>query len=83
MIMRGKDIFLISEWFHPYPDRPFEKYMDPEPLVALWPLRVPLEGSERGLVTTVADPGVPIGSMPLLTPVASRLIDPAGAMASR
>jgi len=48
------------------PDRP-EKYFDPEPLVALWPLRVPLEGSEVGLVTTVSDPGVPLGSMPLLS----------------
>ena len=48
------------------PDRP-EKYFDPEPLVALWPLRVPLEGSEAGLVTTVSDPGVPLGSMPLLS----------------
>ena len=50
----------------PLPDWLYEKYIDPEPLVALWPLRVPLEGTERGLVTTVADPGVPLGSMPLL-----------------
>jgi murein DD-endopeptidase MepM/ murein hydrolase activator NlpD len=49
----------------PSPDRP-EKYFDPEPLMALWPLRVPIEGSEAGLVTTLAEPGVPIGSMPLL-----------------
>ena len=47
------------------PERP-EKYIDPEPLVALWPLHVPLEGSEAGLVTITAPPGVPIGSMPLL-----------------
>jgi murein DD-endopeptidase MepM/ murein hydrolase activator NlpD len=45
------------------PDRP-EKYFDPEPLIALWPLRVPLDGSERGLVTLQAHPGVPLGSMP-------------------
>jgi murein DD-endopeptidase MepM/ murein hydrolase activator NlpD len=41
-----------------------EKYMDPEPLIALWPLRVPLDGSEVGLVTTVSEPGVPLGSLP-------------------
>ena len=40
----------------------YEKYVDPEPLIALWPLRVPLEGSEIGLVTTVAQAGVPLGS---------------------
>jgi murein DD-endopeptidase MepM/ murein hydrolase activator NlpD len=56
--------FSIS--IRPSPDRA-EKYFDPEPLVALWPLRVPIEGSELGLVTTVAEPGVPIGSMPLLS----------------
>jgi hypothetical protein len=42
-----------------------EKYVDPEPLIALWPLRIPLEGSEVGLVSTQARPGVPLGSMPL------------------
>jgi murein DD-endopeptidase MepM/ murein hydrolase activator NlpD len=39
-----------------------ERYMDPEPLIALWPLRVPVEGSEVGLVTTVARPGMTLGS---------------------
>ena len=39
-----------------------ERYMDPEPLIALWPLRVPIDGSENGLVTTVARAGVPLGS---------------------
>jgi murein DD-endopeptidase MepM/ murein hydrolase activator NlpD len=43
-----------------------EKYIDPEPLLALWPLRVPVDGSEVGLVTTVARPGVPLGSAPLI-----------------
>jgi murein DD-endopeptidase MepM/ murein hydrolase activator NlpD len=43
-----------------------EKYMDPEPLIALWPLRVPVDGGESGLVTTLARPGVVIGSMPLM-----------------
>ena len=53
--------FAIS--IRPSPDR--EKYIDPEPLIALWPLRVPIDdGSERGLVTTLAEPGVPLGSMP-------------------
>jgi murein DD-endopeptidase MepM/ murein hydrolase activator NlpD len=42
-----------------------EKYVDPEPLIALWPLRIPLDGSEAGLVTTVAQVGVPLGSAPL------------------
>jgi murein DD-endopeptidase MepM/ murein hydrolase activator NlpD len=43
-----------------------EKYIDPEPLIALWPLRVPVDGGEVGLVTIVAQPGVPLGSMPRL-----------------
>jgi hypothetical protein len=43
-----------------------EKYIDPEPLVALWALRVPLDGSEAGLVTTVGETGVPLGSASLL-----------------
>jgi hypothetical protein len=47
------------------PERP-EKYIDPEPLIALWPLHVPLEGSDAGLVTITAPPGVPLGSMPLM-----------------
>jgi murein DD-endopeptidase MepM/ murein hydrolase activator NlpD len=42
----------------------YEKYIDPEPLIALWPLRVPVEGGESGLVTTLARPGVVLGSMP-------------------
>ena len=65
--------FSIS--IRPSPDRP-EKYFDPEPLVALWPLRVPVEGSEAGLVTTVAEPGVPLGSMPLLSGRKRRLPPP-------
>jgi murein DD-endopeptidase MepM/ murein hydrolase activator NlpD len=39
-----------------------EQYIDPEPLIALWPLRVPVDGSEVGLVTITAAPGVPLGS---------------------
>jgi murein DD-endopeptidase MepM/ murein hydrolase activator NlpD len=39
-----------------------ERYIDPEPLIALWPVRVPIDGSEAGLVTTVARPGLPLGS---------------------
>ena len=39
-----------------------ERYIDPEPLVALWPLRVPIDGSETGLVTILADTGIPLGS---------------------
>jgi murein DD-endopeptidase MepM/ murein hydrolase activator NlpD len=48
-----------------YKDGP-EKYIDPEPLIALWPLRVPIDGTEVGLVTTVARPAAPLGSAPLL-----------------
>jgi murein DD-endopeptidase MepM/ murein hydrolase activator NlpD len=55
--------FSIS--IRPSPDKA-EKYFDPEPLIALWPLRVPVEGSERGLVTTVAKPGTPMGAAPLI-----------------
>jgi murein DD-endopeptidase MepM/ murein hydrolase activator NlpD len=39
-----------------------ERYIDPEPLVALWPLRIPVDGSEVGLVTTTSQPGMPLGS---------------------
>ncbi len=42
-----------------------ERYIDPEPLIALWPLRVPVDGSEIGLVNTVAPVGAPLGSAPL------------------
>lgn len=48
----------------PMKDGP-ERYIDPEPLVALWPLRVPVDGSEVGWVTTLAEPGVPLGSQNL------------------
>jgi murein DD-endopeptidase MepM/ murein hydrolase activator NlpD len=44
-----------------------ERYLDPEPLIALWPVRVPVDGSEAGLVTTLARPGWPLGSAPLLS----------------
>jgi murein DD-endopeptidase MepM/ murein hydrolase activator NlpD len=41
-----------------------EKYMDPEPLIALWPLRIPLgEASESPVtLTTHVAPGVPHGA---------------------
>ncbi len=54
--------FTIS--IRPVKDGP-DKYIDPEPLIALWPLRVPVDGGEVGLVTTVGEPGVPLGSLPL------------------
>jgi murein DD-endopeptidase MepM/ murein hydrolase activator NlpD len=54
--------FTIS--IRPSKDGP-EKYVDPEPLISLWALRVPLDGSEIGLVTTEAEVGVPLGSLPL------------------
>jgi murein DD-endopeptidase MepM/ murein hydrolase activator NlpD len=43
-----------------------EKYVDPEPLIALWPLRVPIDGGDAGLVTTLAEPGLPLGSAPVI-----------------
>jgi len=54
--------FAIS--VRPWKDGP-ERYMDPEPLITLWPVRIPVDGSETGLVTTLARPGMPLGSAPL------------------
>jgi murein DD-endopeptidase MepM/ murein hydrolase activator NlpD len=51
--------FAIS--VRPWKDGP-ERYIDPEPLIALWAVRVPVEGSEVGLYTTLARPGLPLGS---------------------
>jgi murein DD-endopeptidase MepM/ murein hydrolase activator NlpD len=42
-----------------------EQYVDPEPLVALWPLRIPCEGSAIGLVSTAGKVGVPLGGAPV------------------
>jgi hypothetical protein len=38
-----------------------EKYIDPEPLIALWPLRIAIEDS-AGMITSQAAPGVPRGA---------------------
>jgi len=54
--------FAIS--VRPWKDGP-ERYIDPEPLIALWAVRVPIDGGEAGLVTTLARPGLPLGSAPL------------------
>jgi murein DD-endopeptidase MepM/ murein hydrolase activator NlpD len=54
--------FAIS--VRPWKDGP-ERYIDPEPLIALWAVRVPVEGGEIGLVTTLARPGWALGSAPL------------------
>ena len=51
--------FAIS--VRPWKDGP-ERYIDPEPLIALWPVRVPVEGTEVGLYTTLARPGLPLGA---------------------
>jgi len=61
--------FAIS--VRPYKDGP-ERYLDPEPLIALWPVRVPVDGGEEGLVTTLARPGMPLGSAPLLSASAKK-----------
>jgi murein DD-endopeptidase MepM/ murein hydrolase activator NlpD len=42
-----------------------EQYIDPEPLVALWPLRIPFEGTALGLVSTAGRVGVPLGGAPV------------------
>jgi hypothetical protein len=39
-----------------------EQYIDPEPLIALWPMRMPLSGGAGSMVTASAAPGVPLGS---------------------
>ncbi|HEY4394467.1 MAG TPA: M23 family metallopeptidase [Polyangia bacterium] len=51
--------FAIS--VRPWKDGP-ERYIDPEPLIALWPVRVPVEGTDVGLYTTLARPGLPLGA---------------------
>ncbi len=48
----------------PAPSWP-EQYIDPEPLIALWPLRIPLESSAITLVSTAGRPGVPLGGAPV------------------
>jgi peptidase M23-like protein len=40
-----------------------EKFMDPEPLIALWPIRIPV-GETGGIVTARLPPGVPLGAAP-------------------
>ena len=40
----------------------YERYIDPEPLIALWPIRVPVGSSEVGFVSIVGQPGFPLGS---------------------
>jgi murein DD-endopeptidase MepM/ murein hydrolase activator NlpD len=54
--------FAIS--VRPWKDGP-ERYLDPEPLIALWPVRVPVDDGQAGLVTTLARPGLPLGSATL------------------
>jgi hypothetical protein len=49
--------FAIS--VHPSATMP-ERYIDPEPLIALWPLRIPIEASS-GMIAQAA-PGVPHGA---------------------
>ena len=41
-----------------------EQYVDPEPLIALWPLRIPLESCPVVLVSTAGKPGLPLGGAP-------------------
>lgn len=42
-----------------------EQYVDPEPLIALWPLRIPIAGSPVAILSTGGRPGVPIGGAPV------------------
>jgi hypothetical protein len=39
-----------------------EQYIDPEPLIALWPMRVEVPGTSAGMVTASGETGVPLGS---------------------
>jgi murein DD-endopeptidase MepM/ murein hydrolase activator NlpD len=41
-----------------------EQYIDPEPLIALWPLRIPMEDAVA-VVNTAGKPGVPLGGAPV------------------
>ena len=41
-----------------------EQYVDPEPLIALWPLRIPLDELPVVLVSTAGKPGLPLGGAP-------------------
>jgi hypothetical protein len=41
-----------------------EKFMDPEPLIALWPLRIAVDENNGALMAHAA-PGVPLGAAPL------------------
>jgi murein DD-endopeptidase MepM/ murein hydrolase activator NlpD len=51
--------FTISVRTTPLPER----YIDPEPLIALWPLRIPLD-ENAAMLTAQAAPGVPHGAAP-------------------
>jgi murein DD-endopeptidase MepM/ murein hydrolase activator NlpD len=48
----------------PAPSWP-EQYVDPEPLIALWPLRIPNADSAVALVESAGLPGVPLGGAPV------------------
>jgi murein DD-endopeptidase MepM/ murein hydrolase activator NlpD len=48
----------------PAPELP-EVYVDPEPLVALWPLRIPIQRSTVSVVSAAGKPGVPLGGAPV------------------
>jgi murein DD-endopeptidase MepM/ murein hydrolase activator NlpD len=37
-----------------------ERYLDPEPLIAIWPLWIPNENQDSGRFSTVEAPGVPV-----------------------
>jgi murein DD-endopeptidase MepM/ murein hydrolase activator NlpD len=37
-----------------------ERYLDPEPLIAIWPLWIPKDGTTDGRVTIFEPPGVPV-----------------------
>ena len=42
-------------------DEATERYIDPEPLIALWPLRIPVDET-AAMLTAQAEPGVPHGA---------------------
>jgi murein DD-endopeptidase MepM/ murein hydrolase activator NlpD len=37
-----------------------ERYLDPEPLIAIWPLWIPGDPERRGRLSTATEPGMPV-----------------------
>jgi murein DD-endopeptidase MepM/ murein hydrolase activator NlpD len=63
-----------------------ERYLDPEPLIAIWPLWIPTDHTSGRLSTAVAEPGMPVRATarrkarPKTGPVPTKSPDPAPAV---